>query len=100
MAHKLTLDELQDTIHNVVDEIRVSFDEDEFIDPNTIYSELAWFYHAGIEAGQHTDIHDEVIDTMYDVSEDWSHKVLDELGDVLENYFLTGYHGARSLGGY
>lgn len=95
-----TLDNLQDTIDEVLEEILNTTDPDEYIRANEIYFELSWFYHAGVEAGQYEDIHDEVVDSMYDASENWSHRNLDDLGSVLEDYFLTGYHGASKLGEY
>jgi hypothetical protein len=93
----VTLDQLQTTIDEVLSEYST---DDEYLNPNSVYFDLAWFYHAGLDAAGDDEVSNDVVDTFMDASEGWYSKDIDDLGEQFENYYLTGFHGAPKVGAY
>lgn len=94
----LSLDTLKSMIEEVLSEY--SDIDDDYLPADQVYNDLAWFYHAGLQDGGHFEIEDGVVDTFYDRSEGWAFHKLSDLGNVFEDYFLTGYHGGSTPGDY
>lgn len=91
-------EEIDDTIGYMLDEY--SSEEDGYVDPSHLYTILVSFYKDGLEAEGHKDVRESVREAAMYLSEDVPIRNIEQLGDVFENFYLTGFHNADTLGGY
>ena len=91
-------EEIDDTIGHMLDEY--SSEEDGFVDPGHLYMLLVFFYKSGLDAEGHRVVLDSVREAAMDASEDVPIHDIEQLGDIFENFYLTGFHNANVLGGY